>query len=294
MPGLGWRATALAAVVLIAWAASAAARSSVRAPITRGSQYLALGDSVTFGFQDPGSGQNADDVASIIGYPELLAGQLHLSVANASCPGETSSSMIDSAARSFGCEDGINGYPDGYRNTYPLHVRYSGSQLSYGLAYLKSHRDVRLVTVQTGLVDLSLCQSQTADGCASPSEIGDVDAKLTANLHTILGAIRDVAHYTGQLVLVNYYASDYGASLENTLVSNINGVLAAAVRPYGASVANAYAAFASASASVTKNPCAAGLLDVVAPGDCGYHATLAGQSVVAGAVRKTIVVGKPA
>jgi hypothetical protein len=277
--------------VSAAWGSSGPAGAH---SVTRGSSYLALGDSVTFGFQDPSGGQRQDpyDVAAIVGYPELLAGQLHLTVANASCPGESSTSMINPAGKSDGCEDGINGYPNGYRSTYPLHVRYSGSQLGYGVAYLKAHRNVRLVTVQTGLVDLSLCQSLTPDECASPSEIAAVDGTLESNLDTILLAIRDEAHYSGQIVVVNYYSSSYGRSLLTTLIRNINGVLSSTARSYGAKMADVYGAFATASEHVGEDPCRARLLDVVSPGVCGYHATIAGQTVVANAIRKMIVVGK--
>lgn len=272
--------------------APAVARSPARAPVTPGSDYLALGDSVAFGFEDVGTGQsqNPFDVAAIVGYPEMLAGQLHLNVANAACPGESSSSMINPAGQSDGCEDGIQGLPGGYRSKYPLHVRYSGPQLSYALAYLSAHRNVRLVTVQTGLADLSLCQTMTPDNCASLPEIDALDARVQANVRTILSAIR--AQYTGQLVVVSYYSDDYLPSLENTLMENINTVLSGTARSYGAQTANGWGAFDAASADVAGDPCLAGLLDVVVPGQCGYHPTVAGQAILTDAIRKVIVVGK--
>lgn len=274
-----------------AWAASA--RAATPLPVTAGSDYLALGDSVAFGYQD-GSKQNPNDINQFVGYPEVIGRQLHLSVANASCSGETSSSMINASAPSDGCENGIAGVPGGYRSEYPLHVRYAGSQLSYAVSYLKAHKNVRLVSLQIGSADLSLCQRDTTDECSSPSEIEALDAKLQANVRTILSTIRGKARYAGQLAVVNYYATDYDASLENTLTSSIDGVLDDTARPYDVRLVNTYTAFRAASASVSENPCAAGLIDVIAPGICGYHPTPAGQTLIADTLRKAIVVGKPA
>ena len=85
--------------------------------ITKGSTYLALGDSVTFGYEEKQvvPAPNYSDASSFIGYPELLGSALHLKVVNAACPGETSSSLIDATAQSNGCENSPGGGPF-YRN----------------------------------------------------------------------------------------------------------------------------------------------------------------------------------
>ena len=76
-------------------------------PVTKGSTYLALGDSVTFGYEEAQvvPAPNRPDASSFLGYPELLGSELHLKIVNASCPGETSSSLIDPTAQSYGCEN---------------------------------------------------------------------------------------------------------------------------------------------------------------------------------------------
>jgi hypothetical protein len=82
---------------------------------------------------------NYKDAASFQGFPEHLASRLRLKLANASCPGESSASLINATAQSFGCEGfppnaTISGLPvggPGYRKQYPLHVHYRGSQLGY-------------------------------------------------------------------------------------------------------------------------------------------------------------------
>ena len=68
--------------------------------VTAGSTYLALGDSVTFGYMEPGVVPAPDyhSAASFLAYPEQLGAELHLKVANAACPGETSASLIDASA----------------------------------------------------------------------------------------------------------------------------------------------------------------------------------------------------
>jgi hypothetical protein len=47
---------------------------TIKTPITRGSRYLALGDSVTFGYQEDGVVPTPDyhDASSFVGYPELI------------------------------------------------------------------------------------------------------------------------------------------------------------------------------------------------------------------------------
>src|SRR5689334_16720194 len=94
---------ALAAVLVAAAPAAAAARK----PVTRGSTYLALGDSVPFGYQESAVVPAPDypDASSFVGYPELAGSALHVHVFNAACPGETSASLIDASKPSNGCEN---------------------------------------------------------------------------------------------------------------------------------------------------------------------------------------------
>lgn len=98
-------ACALAAVAsaLIAALPGLAGARSVRAQppgLTSGTGYLALGDSVTFGYEEAGVTPPPDyhDAGSFVGYPEQLARALHVKVTNAACPGETSASLVNSAA----------------------------------------------------------------------------------------------------------------------------------------------------------------------------------------------------
>ena len=69
--------------------------------------YLALGDSVAFGYVPPNAVPAPDyfDSGSFVGYPEDLAKLLKETVANASCPGETSQNMLVANTPSNGCEN---------------------------------------------------------------------------------------------------------------------------------------------------------------------------------------------
>ena len=259
-------------------------------PITRGSTYLALGDSVTFGYEEQqvAPTPNYLDASSFFGYPELVGSGLHLNAVNAACPGETSSSFIDASAHSNGCENSpVPGGP-AYRAMFPLHVSYSGSQLAFALGYLKKHRDVRLVSLMIGANDGLVCQETTADHCAS--ELGTVVATVSNNVKTILSTIRNKAHYRGQLAIVNYYDTAQGLSTE---ISLLNQTIDTAAAPFHVVIADGFGEFAAAAAHSGGNTCNAGLLTqlVGAGTPCGIHASYSGQSLLAQAVEQAIRLG---
>lgn len=278
---------------------SAVAKSLVKAtltaasrslPVVPGSQYLALGDSVTFGYMESTVVPAPDyhNAASFHGYPEQLGAELHLSVANAACSGETSSSLINPAAPSNGCENNPAHTDQNYRTDFPLHVRYKGSQLAFALSYLHSHHDVRLVTLMIGANDFFVCQETTSDGCVSSAERNATASTVTKNIHTILSAIRNKAHYAGQIVIVNYYSLNYSSAAVNAESLLINKVQDAAARPYHVKIADSYAEFQAASIHSGNNTCTAGLLTQLSSGGCGIHPSYAGQALLAQTVEKTI------
>lgn len=268
--------------------AASSHRASWQPPVVAGSQYLALGDSVTFGYEEPTvvPAPNYKDPSSFVGYPEMLASALHLRVANAACPGETSSSLINASAPSNGCEN-LPGHPGvGYRTTDPLHVTYQGSQLSYALKYLHTHHKVRLVSLMIGANDGLVCLETTKDGCSSPSEVTGLTQLLVHNLHRILKAIRHHADYKGQLVVLEYFSPLVAL---NNYTGILDTAIKAAAEPFGARIADGYAAFAAADAHSGGVPCAAGLLTQLGgTGACGIHPSYAGQALLAQAVEKVI------
>jgi lysophospholipase L1-like esterase len=279
----------LAAVPASARAATQKATSA--APVTRGSRYLALGDSVPFGYEEAQvvPAPNYPDAASFLGYPEQLGAELHLRVANAACPGETSSSLIHASAQSNGCENTASAGSPIYRKLFPLHVHYNGSQLSYALKYLHRHRDVRLVSLMIGANDYFVCVATTTDMCASSAEQKAVLAKIAANVRLILSAVRKKGHYKGQLAIVNYYSLNYAAASVNAQVTALNTTVDAAAKPFHVVVADGYGEFGSAALHFGGDTCGAGLLTQLGtPGKCGIHPSYAGQALLAQALEKAI------
>jgi lysophospholipase L1-like esterase len=290
-------AMALVPALLVVGGGSALGRAKlVRAtrnlPVTPGSQYLALGDSVTFGYMESNVVPAPDygNAAAFPGYPEQLGARLRLSVANASCPGETSSSLIRTSAPSNGCENNPAHSSSNYRNN-PLHVKYTGSQLAFALSYLRSHHKVRLVTLMIGANDFFVCQETTSDGCASTAERNATAATVTRNIHTILSAIRHKAHYNGQLVIVNYYSLNYSVAAVNAQSQLLNQVQDNAAKPFGVKIADGYGELRAASAHSGGNTCTAGLLTQLSTGGCGIHPSYAGQALLSQALEKAITIG---
>jgi lysophospholipase L1-like esterase len=278
----GLTALLLAVCATLMVAATASAKPAPK--VTPGSRYLALGDSVTFGYQEATvvPTPNYHVASNFLGYPEMLGAELRLKVANAACPGETSSSLINSSAQSLGCENG-------YRPNFPLHVSYKGSQLAYAVSYLRRFHSVRLVSLMIGANDLFLCEAQTKDACASPSEQAAVFTKVAANARQILSTIRNKAHYRGQLALVNYYSLNYTSAFITNAVIGLNKALDSSAKRFHAVIANGFAEFQAAALHSGSNTCTAGLLTMLGkPGDCGVHPSYAGQSLLALAVEKAI------
>ena len=278
-------ATAVGVLALSQVPAAAAPR------VTPGSRYLALGDSVTFGYQENEvvPAPRYGDPASFRAYPEQLGSELRLKVANAACPGETSASLINARVQSNGCENSASG-PTGYRDLYPLHVRYRGSQLSYALRYLRRHRRTRLVSLMIGANDLFLCRLRTSDACVSESEQAAVFKRVRRNVRRVVRAIRRRARYRGQLVIVRYYSLAYSSPLVSGLSKGLNRAMERGARGYHVRVADSYAEFRRAAAHSGGSPCAAGLLNQLngRPGDCGVHPSYAGQALLAAALQKAI------
>jgi lysophospholipase L1-like esterase len=258
---------------------SSAAPSSDSGPAT----YLALGDSVPFGFRG-GATAEFSDPANFVGYPELVGEELGLEVVNASCPGETTASFLDIKAQSNGCDNSLqSGF--GYRTAYPLHVLYDAvdqSQIDFAVSTLTENDDVDLVTVQIGANDAFLCQQTTANRCSTPEDRAALIQSVQANLHTILSALRTEGQYDGQIVVVTYYALDYadpmgGATLE------LDNAIARVAEANGADIADGYLAFKQETNESGGDSVEAGL---VLPND--VHPTDEGQRLLAEALTAVV------
>jgi len=274
-------------------AVPAVAGGVVRSPaLTPGSTYLALGDSVTFGYLESTvvPTPNYHDPGYFLGYPEHIGVELKVKVVNASCPGETSASLINVNAQSNGCEN-APGSKTGYRALYPLHASYKGSQLAFAVHYLKTHHNVHLVSLMIGANDAFVCEETTKDHCMSKPELDAVLGQISKNVTKILTAIRHTAHYHGQIVILNYYSLDYASALDNAESLLVNGAQDSAAKPFGAEIADGYGEFEAQSRDFGGDVCQAGLITSWGTPRCpttGVHPTYSGQSLLAEAILKVI------
>jgi lysophospholipase L1-like esterase len=245
--------------------------------------YLALGDSVPFGFRG-GATAEYQDADNFVGYPELVGEELGLEVVNASCPGETTASFLDTKAQSNGCDNSLDsGF--GYRTAYPLHVLYESvdqSQLDFAVHTLTENEDVELVTLQIGANDAFICQRTTPSRCSDPADIQAVTQTVQANLGQILSTLRGEGGYDGPIVVVTYYALDYDDAFTAATRVLDDGILQVA-EANGAAVADGYRAFEPRASQSGGDSVAAGL---VLPND--VHPTEDGQELLADAVTAVV------
>ena len=164
-------AFALSTMLLVAANAGASARAEEGV-----SYYVALGDSLAYGFQPIGGSPFGD------GYNHGYADQLlklvrapaeHLRLVKLGCGSETTTTML------------LGGSP---------FCGYPGPQVSEAIAFLRAHRgEVALVTIDIGGVDV-----------LDPA--GGGVAAVAANLPVILAELRDAAGPGVAIVGMNYYS----------------------------------------------------------------------------------------
>lgn len=245
--------------------------------------YLALGDSVPFGFNPLIPPAQRSNPNNFVGYPEAFAAAHHLSPANLSCPGETSGSMISTANPDNGCQRFRA------RNKH-LHTDYPRAQLAAAQAYLPAHPDTELVSITIGHNDLVLmenaCQMQLSCELAALPQLRQ---RLANNLRTIFGALRGTG-YDGRIVAVTYYASDYENAVDVQLIRAIDGTLASVTKEFDGRVANGFRSFQKAARSSDGNSCKAGLLIVLSssPLTCDFHADKTGRELLAATMDRSV------
>ncbi len=270
----------LSAAVLLVLAAAPASASS------EGHNYLALGDSVPFGFNpDPSLWPNAHN---FIGYPEIVAQRLDIKDVNATCPGEATGGFLSLTGTDNSCRP--------YRAAFPLHVSYQVSQMDFALRYLNGHRNTRLVTLTLGANDLFRWQKDCVLGPAvgtCPLGFFGVLGVMQVNLQTIFSKIRSTG-YTGLIVAVTYYSLTYPDTSSSDL---LNGPMIAVAKGYGAFIASGVEAWRVTAMAAGGSSCTAGLLLPAfppKPGTCDVHPTPLGRDLLAGAVIDTIAASCPA
>jgi lysophospholipase L1-like esterase len=273
------RRCAAASVMAIAGAAALAAGGRALAD-DDDDAYLALGDSITFGYI-ASDGFAYVNPKNFIGYPYHVERD-GLDAADAACPGETTSSFISSTGADNGCR--------AFRAEFPLHVSYTSTQLDFAISFLAAHKRTRLVTIQLGANDGFLLED-SCNGNFTCIEAGlpQTLATVGSNMNAILASLRATG-YRGPIVVVNYYSLDYTDPQQTGLSEALNQTLAAAAKANGALVADAFTAFQTAASTpfAGGKTCMAGLLNVN-PSDptqqtCDVHPTQSGQQLLAEAV----------
>ncbi len=256
-----------------------AADSAARRP------YLALGDSVNFGFIT-NAGFEYVNPENFIVFPDYVGQTLKLHTSNAACPGETSGSFLSSTAPDDGCRF--------YRSQVPLHVNYTSTQLDFAVSFLKSHPETRVVSIGLGANDVLLLRAQCADDptCIALG-LPHVLFAVETNLITILSNLR-AAGFKGIIVVVNYYSVDYSDTNETAITAALNQTLAAASAQAGSVVADVFTAFQSAAGPAGGHKCNVGLLNSSPQNQfaCDIHPSQSGQKLIARTVEQTYLAAR--
>ena len=276
-------------VVVASFAAVPAAHAAGQVPAPK-DNYVALGDSLAFGYQGNTVGACAPtncatpDTLFRTGYVDDFATAMRAvggnptSVVNFGCPGETSSTLLNATNGTTGCTTYNNPYTGG--QPFPIHQPHPGTtQIDAAVAYISANANrVNPITLDIGANDLlglirGCANDPVCIGAAAPATIGVV----AQNTAIALGKLRAAAPRAKIIVLGLYnpaFTLPGGDYLTNSV---FNPTIANVAAQFGASFANPFqtinhgAAYPNEAASVCSqiNICAAG---DVHPFDNGYQA----------------------
>ncbi len=220
-------------LVLVAPAAWASSSTSHR-PDNRSDRYLlALGDSISFGFQGPKLTDPPNPALFNTGYVDVLAARdRSLDVHNYSCPGETTTTFI-----SGGCPWRQSGFA--------LHEDYQGSQLAAAQAFLRAHRtNTGTITLAIWGNDILALRIACGGDLACVSEQAPVEiAAFAGRLGTMLRALRSAAPSADIAVLTATHAFPPPAPEIDALYNALNTALANTAAKSRAEIADTRAVF---------------------------------------------------
>jgi lysophospholipase L1-like esterase len=239
--------------------------------------YLALGDSIAFGYSplvttpaNPGAYK---------GYPEVMGGVGGNTVSNASCPGETSGSLLSSSpldAPDNGCRN--------WKAAYSLHANYETTQIEFAESYIRGHLDTNFVTIDIGANDLLLLQKRClGDPVCINAALPGVLGSYGQNLATTYTRVRQ-AGFTGRFVALTLYATNYNDALSVGAISALNQVMTQVTEAFGGVMADGFGAFNRIAAKSGGDACAARLLIKKPDGTCDIHPSPTGRDALAAAV----------
>lgn len=180
-----------------------------------GNTYLALGDSLTYGYhqaQFEAEYPNINPANYSDGYASDFANVLkvasrNLTFINDGCPGETSETLIKGSGMTGFCAGGPTGTP------FPqvwLHHPYAGggSQLADALSILKSNPNVSPITLDIGANDILQFLEHTcgfpATYTCTEAQVGGEYLHIAGNVYSILSQLRAAAPNAQIVVIGNY------------------------------------------------------------------------------------------
>jgi lysophospholipase L1-like esterase len=185
-----------------------------------GSTYLALGDSLAYGYHAAQFEEELKHTGTVNpanfnkGYVDDFAAGLKLvnpklQVINDGCPGETTETLIKGSGVPGTCAGGATNpkglFPDSF-----LHHPYTagGSQLADALSILAANKNVSPITLDIGSNDVLQflahnCGFPATDTCTE-AEVGGEFVKIATNVGSILGQLRAAAP-KAQIVLIGAY-----------------------------------------------------------------------------------------
>jgi lysophospholipase L1-like esterase len=179
-----------------------------------GSTYLALGDSLAYGYHQAqflSEYPNINPATFNDGYNDDFAAGLklispHLQYINDGCPGETTETMIKGSGIPGYCAGGPTGTPFPY--VWLHHPYTTGSQLSDALAILKANPNVSPITLDMGSNDVlqfleHTCGFPTTYTCTETQVITEF-GHIAANVAYIVGQLRAAAP-KAQIIFVGAY-----------------------------------------------------------------------------------------
>jgi lysophospholipase L1-like esterase len=228
---------ALAALAVTVGSAIAASATPPPLPTPPKNYYLALGDSVAYGFQTSKALAGLPPDAFNTGYADLFAARLRqlrpqIATVNYSCPGESTTSFV------LPCIWKTSGHA--------LHNDYSGSQLDAALGFLAAHRGkVSPITLSLNGNDINDFLRTCPPGdlaCiqnGAPVAIAAYRARLTSILTRLRAAAPDA-----EIIVVGAYDPNIGAfAFADPLFTQLNQAQQAAAATVRARFADPFPVF---------------------------------------------------
>src|SRR5229473_3991813 len=228
---------ALAALAVTVGSATAASATPLPRPTPPENYYLALGDSVAYGFQTSKALAGLPPAAFSTSYADLVAAQLRqlrprIATVNYSCPGESTTSFL------LPCIWKTSGHA--------LHNDYTGSQLDAALAFLAAHRgQVSPITLSLNGNDINDFLQTCPPGdlaciqAGAPAAIAAYQARLTSILRQLRAAAPNA-----EIIVVGAYDPDIGAfAFADPLFTQLNQAQQAAAAAVRARFADPFPVF---------------------------------------------------